>query len=391
MPTINRFADLQDEITGWRRDLHMNPELQFDVHRTAGIVARKLREFGCDEVVEGIGRTGVVGLIKGRETSSGKVMGMRADMDALPILEQTGKDYASTVPGKMHACGHDGHTAMLLGAAKYLSETRNFDGAVAVIFQPAEEGGGGGKEMVDDGMMDRFGITEVYGMHTAPGVPVGQFAIRPGPLLASADEFEIQIKGIGGHAAHPNECVDTTLIGAQMLQSLQSLVSRNLDPVKSAVVSCTLFEVDSTATNVIPETARIKGTVRTLDPDVQDMIEARMGVMVTNLAKAFGGEADLHYERHYPVTVNTAAETGFAAQVALDVAGEGKVEDACPPQLGSEDFSFMLNARPGAFIFVGNGDTAYCHHPAFDFDDESIPFGCSYWGRLAETGMPLKT
>ncbi|MEM8791332.1 MAG: M20 aminoacylase family protein [Pseudomonadota bacterium] len=390
MPTINRFADLQDEITGWRRDIHMNPELQFDVHRTAGLVAEKLRAFGCDEVVEGIGRTGVVGIIKGRETGSGKVIGMRADMDALPILEQTGKDYASTVPGKMHACGHDGHTAMLLGAAKYLSETRNYDGSVAVIFQPAEEGGGGGKEMVDDGMMDRFGITEVYGMHTAPGVPVGQFSIRPGPILASADEFEIRITGVGGHAAYPHECVDTTLIGAQMMQAMQTIVARNIDPVKSAVVSVSLFEVDSVATNVIAETIRLKGTVRTLDGGVQDLVETKMAQMVEHMARAFGAEATLQYDRHYPVTVNSADQTAFAAQVAREVAGDGKVEDKAPPQLGAEDFSFMLNARPGAFIFVGNGDTAYCHHPQFDFDDEAIPHGCSYWGRLAETGMPLK-
>ena len=395
MPIVNRFADLHDEIADWRRDFHKNPELQFDVHRTAGVVARKLRAFGCDEVVEGVGRTGVVGVIKGRETGSGKVMGMRADMDALPIMERTGKPYASIAPGKMHACGHDGHTAMLLGAAKYLAETRNFNGTAVMIFQPAEEGGGGGREMVEDGVMERFGIAEVYGMHTGPGTPLGEFSTRPGPLLASADEFEIAIAGLGGHAAYPHECIDTTLVGAQVLQALQTIVARNVDPVKSAVVSVSLFETDSAATNVIPETVRLKGTVRALDGDVRDAVEKKMGLMAEHTARAFGARATLEYTRLYPVTVNGGEQTEFAVRVARDVAGAGeagesKVEANAPPQLGAEDFSFMLNARPGALIFIGNGDTPFCHHPEFDFDDAAIPLGCSYWARLAETGMPLR-
>ncbi|MBY8974232.1 amidohydrolase [Rhodobacteraceae bacterium NNCM2] len=390
MPLINRFADLHADITEWRRDFHANPELMFDVHRTAGIVADKLRAFGCDEVVEGIGRTGVVGVIKGRETGSGKVIGMRADMDALPILEQTGKPYASTIEGKMHACGHDGHTAMLLGAAQYLSETRNFDGTVVVIFQPAEEGGGGGNEMVKDGMMERFGIQQVYGMHTFPGAKVGSFNLRPGPILASADEFTIELTGLGGHAAYPHDCIDTTLVGAQLLQALQTIVARNVDPVKSAVLSVTMFETDTNASNVIAETMRLHGTVRTLDPEVQDMVEAKMHRMVEHLPQAFDARAELTYTRSYPVTSSTEAEAAFAASVAAEVAGEALVDANSPPQLGAEDFSFMLNARPGAFIFLGNGDTAGCHHPAFDFDDEAIPAGCSFWARLAEKGMPLK-
>ncbi|MEM0923550.1 MAG: M20 aminoacylase family protein [Pseudomonadota bacterium] len=389
MPLINRIADLHADITAWRRDIHANPELQFDVHRTAGLVAEKLRAFGCDEVVTGIGRTGVVGVIKGRETGSGKVVGMRADMDALPILEATGKPYASTVPGKMHACGHDGHTAMLLGAAQYLSETRNFDGTAVVIFQPAEEGGGGGREMVEDGMMDRFGIQEVYGMHTHPGTPLGHFAMREGPLLAAADRFTIELEGYGGHAAYPHETIDTTLVGAQLLTGLQTIVARNVDPVKSAVLSVTMFETDSTAQNVIAQTAKLTGTVRTLDPEVQDKVEANMHRMVEHLAQAFGANAVLDYKRDYPVTINSARETGFAAEIAREVMGEAAVVTDSPPQLGAEDFSFMLNARPGAFVFLGNGDTAKVHHPEYDFDDEAIPAGCSYWATLAERRMPI--
>ena len=389
MPIVNRFAETHAQITEWRRDIHAHPELLFDVHRTAGIVADKLRAFGCDEVVEGIGQTGVVGVIKGRETGSGKVVGMRADMDALPILEATGKPYASTIPGKMHACGHDGHTAMLLGAAQYLAETRNFDGTVVVIFQPAEEGGGGGREMVNDGMMDRFGVTEVYGMHTHPGTPVGHFAIRPGPLLAAADRFVIEIEGYGGHAAYPHETIDTTMVGAQLLNGLQSIVARNVDPVKSAVLSVTIFETDSTAQNVIAQNCRLEGTVRTLEAAVQDRVEARMVTMVEHIAQAFGAKAQLHYKRDYPVTVNSEQETAYAVQIASEVMGEAAVNASTPPQLGGEDFSFMLNARPGAFIFIGNGDTAKVHHPEYDFDDEAILSGCSYWATLAERRMPV--
>jgi hippurate hydrolase len=390
MPVVNRFADLHAEITAWRRDIHAHPELQFDVHRTAGLVARKLREFGCDEVAEGIGRTGVVGVIRGRETGSGRVVAMRADMDALPIHETTGLPHASTIPGKMHACGHDGHTAMLLGAAKHLAETRAFDGVAIVIFQPAEEGGGGGREMVNDGMMDRFGVQEVYGMHNMPGAPVGDFAIRPGPIMAAADHFVIDIEGLGGHAARPHCCIDTTLVGAQLITALQSVVARTVDPVESAVLSVTTFHTDGHAFNVIPQTAQLKGTVRTLSPAVQDIVERRIAEVVEHTARAFGAKADFAYHRNYPVTINTPALTSFAADVAADVSGEARVTRDAPPLMGAEDFSFMLNARPGAFIFAGNGDTAGVHHPAYDFNDELIPVGCSYWVRLAERAMPLR-
>jgi hippurate hydrolase len=392
MPIINRIADLHDEITEWRRDLHENPELQFDVHRTAGIVADKLRAFGVDEVVEGIGITGVVGVIKGRGAGpgggSGKVIGMRADMDALPINEATGLAHASKTPGKMHACGHDGHTSMLLGAAKYLSETRNFDGTAVVIFQPAEEGGGGGEKMVQDGMMERFGIQQVYGMHNAPGLPVGQFGLRPGPLMASTDEFTIDLEGKGGHAAKPHDCIDTTLVAAQLLQALQSVVSRNVDPVESAVLSITSLHTGGDAFNVIPQTVHMKGTIRTLKEEVRGIVEKRLRAMIDGLATAFDAKITMDFRRGYPVTVNHEAEAMFAADVAEAIAGNGNVERDHPPVLGAEDFSYMLNERPGAMIWIGNGDTAMVHHPEYDFNDAVIPYGVSYWAKLAETAMP---
>ncbi len=390
MPVINRFADLHADITAWRRDIHMHPELQFDVHRTAGLVAEKLREFGVDEVVEGIGRTGVVGVIKGRSSGSCRVIGLRADMDALPIVEATGKSYASKHQGKMHACGHDGHTAMLLGAAQYLAETRNFNGTAVVIFQPAEEGGGGGREMVNDGMMDRFGVQEVYGLHNAPGIPFGQFAIRPGPMMAAADQFTIDIEGKGGHAAKPHNTIDTTLVGAQIMWALQSIVSRNVDPVEHAVISVTVFRTDGDAYNVIPQTAHMKGTVRTFSPEIRDLVEKRMGEVVDLTARALGARADFVYHRDYPATVNAAAETGFAAEVAAGVVGPDMVDRDTPPVMGGEDFAFMLNARPGAFMFLGAGDGAGVHHPEYDFNDEIIPIGCSYWAKLVETAMPAR-
>ena len=390
MPIINRIADLQDEITEWRRDLHENPELQFDVHRTAGIVAEKLRAFGVDEVVEGVGLTGVVGLIRGRETGSGRTIGMRADMDALPIIEATGLPHASKVEGKMHACGHDGHTAMLLGAAKYLSETRNFDGTAVVIFQPAEEGGGGGEKMVQDGMMDRFGIQQVFGMHNAPGLPVGQFGLRAGALMASTDEFTIDVEGKGGHAAKPHDCIDTTLIAAQLMQALQSVVARNVDPMESAVLSITSLHTGGDSFNVIPQTVHMKGTIRTLKEEIRGLVEKRLRTMTDGIAAAFDATITLGFERGYPVTVNSEAETAFAADVAATVAAGGQVDRERAAVLGAEDFSYMLNARPGAFIWIGNGDTAMVHHPEYDFNDEAIPYGVSYWAKLAETAMPAR-
>ncbi|GGD23470.1 M20 aminoacylase family protein [Aureimonas glaciei] len=389
MPIVNRFADFHDDITAWRRDIHAHPETQYDVHRTAGVVADKLREFGVDEIVTGVGRTGVVGIIKGRDTGSGRVVGLRADMDALPITETTGLAHASTIAGKMHACGHDGHTAMLLGAARYLCETRNFDGAVALIFQPAEEGGAGGKAMVDDGMMDRFGIQEVYGLHNQPGMALGTFAIRPGPMMAAADEFSIAIEGYGGHAARPHRTIDATLVAAQITVMLQTVVARNVDPIESAVLSVTQIHAGD-AFNVIPQTALLTGTVRTLKEEIRDLMERRVTEVVDLTARALGATAVLDYQRNYPVVVNHASNTAFAASVAEEIAGKGRVVLDTPPVMGGEDFAFMLNARPGAFIFAGNGDTAPVHHPQYDFNDALTPFGCSYWARLVETAMPLR-
>lgn len=386
MPIVNRLADMQPEIAAWRQDIHANPELLFDVHRTAGVVAEKLKSFGCDEVVTGIGRTGVVGVIRGSKGAAERTIGLRADMDALPITETTGLPYQSKNPGKMHACGHDGHTAMLLGAAKYLAETRNFAGTAVVIFQPAEEGGGGGREMVKDGMMDRFAIEEVYGMHNYPGLPVGNFAIRPGPMMASADRLYIDIEGRGSHAARPHVSVDTILVAAQIINQIQSIVSRNVDPLESAVVSICQFNA-GTADNIIPQTARLSGTARTLRPEVRDLVEKRLYEVVEGTAKLYGAKAKLVYKRDYPVTMNHDRQTAFAASIASDVVGKDRVDTTVPPVMGAEDFSYMLEARPGAFIFVGNGETAELHHPAYNFNDELIPVGTSYWVRLVETAL----
>ena len=386
MPVKNRFAELLPEITEWRQDFHRHPELLYDVHRTAGRVADLLREFGCDEVTEGIGQTGVVGVIKGKSDSKGRVIGLRADMDALPITEQTGLDYASENAGKMHACGHDGHTAMLLGAAKYLAETRNFDGTAVVIFQPAEEGGGGGDAMVKDGLIDRWKIEEVYGMHNMPGIPTGTFAIKPGAMMAAADQFEITVTGKGGHAAKPHECIDTTLTAAQIIVAVQSVVARNIDPLKNAVISVCVVSTDSTAHNVIPQVVKLKGTARSLDPGVRDQLEEGITRVATNIAAAMGAKADVAYQRGYPVTMNDDQATEWAAAVAREVAGDVDME--MQPMMGGEDFSYMLLERPGAYIFVGNGDTAMVHHPAYNFDDNAIPAGSSWYAGMVESRMP---
>lgn len=389
MPIINRVADLAPEVTAWRRDFHENPELLFDVHRTAGIVAEKLASFGCDEVVTGLGQTGVVGVIRGRANGSGRVIGLRADMDALPIEEATDVPYKSRVPGKMHACGHDGHTAMLLGAAKYLAETRNFDGTAVVIFQPAEEGGGGGDAMVKDGLMERFGVQEVYGMHNMPGIPVGHFAIRPGAMMAAADRFTITIGGKGGHAARPHDCIDPVVTAAHLITALQTVASRSVDPLASAVVSvCTVKAGD--AFNVIPQTATLLGTVRTLSPEVRDLSETRIRAIVDNICAAFGATVQIEYNRGYPVTMNDPDRTEFMAEVARAVAGDNAVDTSIQPLMGAEDFSYMLEQRPGAYIFLGNGDTAGVHHPAYDFNDEAAPYGVSLWAKIIETGMPAR-
>lgn len=386
MPIKNRLAEMHAEITGWRRHLHQYPELQFEVHETAAFVEDKLRSFGVDEITPGVGQTGVVGVIKGKSDSTGLVIGLRADMDALPILEATGLEYASKVPGKMHACGHDGHTAMLLGAAKYLAETRNFDGQVVLIFQPAEESGGGGREMVKDGLMERWNIQEVYGMHNAPGEPVGEFSIRPGALLASADEFFITVTGRGGHAAAPHEAVDPNLAAAHVLIALQSIASRNVDPLGHIVVSVCSLHSDTEATNVIPQSVRMGGTVRALDETVRLQVRDRVHQIAHATAEAYGCTASIEYETGYPVTVNADENTRYAAEVACAVAG--KVDYDTPPIMATEDFSFMLNERPGAYIFLGNGDGATAHHPAYNFNDEAIPAGCSWFAEMVETRMP---
>lgn len=385
MPIRNRLAEMHEEITGWRRDLHRMPELLYETHRTSAFVAEKLRDFGCDEVVEGIGRTGVVGLIKGR--AEGRTVGLRADMDALPIHEATGKPYASETRGVMHACGHDGHTAMLLGAAKYLAESRNFAGSVAVIFQPAEEGGGGGEAMVQDGMMERFDIAEVYGMHNAPGKPVGTFSINSGPMYAAVDTFDITVKGRGGHAARPHECIDPTLAASGIVMSLQSMVSRSADPLKSLVVSVCSFRTETDAYNVIPETVTLRGTVRSFDPELRKLTEGRIREIVSNGAAVYGAEAVIEYHNGYPATVNYAEEAGFAAEAAKRITPE--VETDSPPLMAGEDFAYMLLARRGAYIQVGNGGGASVHHPEYDFNDEAIPAGCSYWVELVESRLPV--
>jgi amidohydrolase len=390
MPIINRLADMHAEITAWRRDLHAHPELRYDVHRTAAMVAEKLTQFGCDEVATGIGRTGVVGVIHGRKSDAAgarHAIGLRADMDALPIEEESNLPYKSTLPGKMHACGHDGHTAMLLGATKYLAETRNFSGTAVVIFQPAEEGGAGASAMLKDGLMDRFGIGQVYGMHNNPGLVAGNFAIRSGPLLAAADRIQIDIEGRGGHAAKPHLCIDPVLVGAQIINQIQSVVSRTVDPLDSAVVSITLFRAGNTD-NVIPQTAQLRGTARSLKPEVRDLIERRLSEIVEGTARLYGAKAALSYYRDYPVTRNHERETSFAAAIATEVAGRERVDANTVPVMGAEDFSFMLDARPGAFIFIGNGASAGLHHPAYDFNDDIIPIGASYWVRLVENALP---
>ncbi|WP_075997626.1 M20 aminoacylase family protein [Salaquimonas pukyongi] len=386
MAIINRMAELHDEITAWRRSYHANPELMYDVHDTAGDVAEKLKAFGCDEVVTGIGRTGVVGVIRGSQ-AGGRVVGLRADMDALPIREETGLPYASKNDGKMHACGHDGHTAMLLGAAQYLAETRNFAGTAIVIFQPAEEGGAGGEAMVKDGLMERFGIEEVYGLHNMPGLDVGKFAICEGPIMASTDEFTITIKGRGSHAAMPHQGVDPIVAGAQLVNAFQTIPSRNVHPLDGLVVSVTQFHAGNTY-NVIPETAMINGTIRSLNNETRKFAEQRLRSMIDLVTQMAGASFELDFRAGYPVTVNDGAATRKAIEVAKQVAGDSGVDPQVRATLGGEDFAYMLNARPGAYIFMGNGDTAGLHHPAYDFNDEAIPHGTSYWAKLVETLMP---
>ncbi|MEM6636163.1 MAG: M20 aminoacylase family protein [Pseudomonadota bacterium] len=386
MPIKNRLSEMQPQLTEWRRDIHRHPEILYDTHRTSALVADKLKAFGCDEVVTGIGRTGVVGVIRGRSDTKGRAIGLRADMDALPIHEATGLAHASETPGAMHACGHDGHTTMLLGAAQYLAETRNFDGTAVFLFQPAEEGGNGALAMVEDGVMDRFGIDEVYGMHNRPGLDVGQFAIRPGGTMAAVDQFSITLTGKGGHGAMPHLAVDPNVAAAHIVLALQTIASRTVDPLKQVVVSVCTLNADNDAFNVIPQTTRMGGTVRTLDAAIQDLTEDRLKEIATLTAAAHGCTAEVTYTRCVPVTVNAEEQTAFAADVAEAVAGS--VDREVAPTMGGEDFSYMLDARPGAYIFVGNGDSASVHHPAYDFNDEAIPAGASWFAEIVERRMP---
>gem|GEM_PF-7985 len=388
--------DGRDWLARYRAECDRLAEGMQAIHPDTGIdIDIRLLAPGCRKEENGEAKwlarllTGVVGVIRGRATGSGRVIGLRADMDALPIEEATGLPHASKTPGAMHACGHDGHTEMLLLAAKYLAENSNFDGTAIVIFQPAEEGGAGGEAMVKDGMMERFGIQQVYGMHNSPGIPVGQFALRPGPVMASTDEYVIDIEGKGGHAAMPHECIDPTLVAAQLMIALQSVVARNVDPVESAVISVTSLHAAGDSFNVIPQTVRMKGTIRTLSPAVRELVEKRLRGVIDGVAATFDARIVLDFRRGYPVTVNHAAETEFAAEVAEGVAGANNVDRNLAPLLGAEDFSYMLETRPGAFIFVGNGDTTNVHHPEYDFNDAAIPYGVSYWAKLVETAMPV--
>ena len=386
MPVLNRIAGFADEMTGWRRHLHANPELGFACHETAAFVVERLREFGITEIHTGIAESGVVAIIEGQ--GEGPTIGLRADMDALPIEEETGLDYASRNAGVMHACGHDGHTTMLLGAAKYLSETRNFRGRVALIFQPAEEDGGGAEVMCREGIMARFGINEVFAIHTTPALPVGHFQTTPGPIMAAVDSFDVHIKGKGGHGAYPHECVDPVIAAVHIAQALQSIVARNHYALQDLVVSVTMIHT-GTAENIIPDTAYLGGTVRSFDPDVRNMVEKRMGEIAAGQGASFGVEAKLDYRRSYPATVNDPEKTEFAVGVAEEIAGKDAVDGAQWREMGAEDFSYMLQERPGAYLFLGQGEAAGLHHPRFNFNDEAAPYGASFFARLVERAQPL--
>ena len=382
MPIVNRIAEFHDEMTAWRHDLHTHPELGFEEHRTSDVVAAKLESFGI-EVHRGIAGTGLVGVLK--SGSSGRTIGLRADMDALPILERGEDDrpHRSVNAGVMHACGHDGHTTMLLGAAKYLAETKNFDGTVHFIFQPAEEGKGGGDKMVQEGLFDRFPCETVFGMHNIPGIPVGSFAVSEGPMMAARDNFEITIKGRGSHGAMPHHGVDPVLVGAHMVMALQSITSRNLDPQKALVLSVTQFHAGH-AFNVVPDDMVLRGTCRVFDPDVQNSLPERITKIMEGVCATFGASAELNYIKGYPATINDPDQAEVAAEIAERIAGAERVDRDPTPMMGAEDFSYMLNQRPGAYIWAGNGDTAGVHHPDYDFNDAGLPHGASFWAQLVE-------
>ena len=384
---LNRFSEMFEEISTWRRDLHAHPELRFEEYRTAAFVASKLKEFGVDEIVTGFGGTGVVGVIHGQNNTSGHSIGFRADMDALPIQEVNDLPHASTIPGKMHACGHDGHTSMLLGAAKYLAETRNFDGKIVLAFQPAEEGGGGARAMIDAGLMDKWNVEEIYGMHNMPGLPIGEFAVRTGPQMASPDKFEIIVHGKGGHGAMPHKSVDSTLVAAQIVVALQSIASRNINPLENIVVSVCGFRTETDTYNVIPNTVRLRGTVRTFEKDVQSFVRARIDALTKSTADGYGAVAEVTHMSGPPPLVNHERQADFAAEIALSVCGVAHRN--FEPSMGGEDFSEMLLERPGAYLFVGNGDSADLHNPSYEFNDDVIPVGCSWFVTMAERRMPL--
>lgn len=386
MPVLNRIASYAEEMKGWRRHLHQYPELSFDCHETAAWIAGRLHEIGVDELHEGIGKTGIVAIVNGR--GAGPTIGLRADMDALPIDEMTGAPHASKVAGRMHACGHDGHVTMLLGAAKYLAETRNFAGRVALIFQPAEEDGGGGQAMVQDGMMDRFGIAQVYGIHNAPNVPFGHFQTTPGPLMASVDTAYVKVTGRGGHGATPHETVDPVVALVAMVQAVQTIIPRNVYALDEAVISVTMIHA-GTASNIIPEEGMFAATIRCFKPDVRTLLKKRFHEIVEGTATAFGVKARVEYDWGYPATINHEDEAAFAVSVAQEVAGADAVDGNAPREMGSEDFSYMLEARPGAYLFLGTGPGAGLHHPAYDFNDEAAPIGASFFARLVERAQPL--
>ncbi|MBN2630581.1 MAG: amidohydrolase [Rhodobacteraceae bacterium] len=387
MPVLNRIAAFAEEMKGWRRHLHANPELEFACHNTAAFIVARLREIGVDEIHEGIAQTGIVAIINGR--GAGPTIGIRADMDALPIEEATGAAHASTIPGKMHACGHDGHVTMALGAAKYLAETRNFAGRVAFIFQPAEEEGGGGNVMVEEGMMDRFDIARVFGIHNAPNIPLGHFQTTPGPLMASVDTAWVTVTGKGGHAATPHECIDPVVAVVGMVQAVQTIIPRNVYAMDEAVISVTQIHAGTTASNIIPEVATFCATIRSFKPEVRDLLKRRVLEIVEGHATAYGVTAEVDYDWGYPATVNHPAEADFAAGVAVEISGEAAVDARAGREMGSEDFSYMLQARPGAYLFMGIGPGAGLHHPAYDFNDDAAPIGASFFARLVERAQPL--
>src|SRR5215207_4448283 len=385
MPVVNRIADFQAEMAGWRRDLHAHPETAFEERRTADIVARLLESFGI-AIERGVARTGVIGTLRGSR-AGGRAIALRADMDALPIEEKNGFAHASQHHGRMHACGHDGHTAMLLGAAKYLAETRNFAGTVHFIFQPAEENEGGARVMVEEGVLERYPVEAVYGMHNWPGLPAGQFAIRPGPMMAAFDIFEITVAGRGAHAAMPHLGVDPVVAAAQIVGALQTIASRNVDPLAGAVVSVTQIHGGDTW-NVIPDEVVLRGTTRSFDPAVRDGLEPAIRRVAEGACAALGASMAMRYERRYPPTVNSPAETEVAAATAAALVGGDNVRRDLLPSMGAEDFAWFLESTPGAYIWIGNragADQAMLHNPHYDFNDEILPLGASYWARLAES------